>query len=396
MTREFERSTRLGEQMRRLLADLIRRELDDPRLGLSEHHRTSASPATSRTRRSISVCSAGTKTWVRRRSSLTRAAGRLRGELARTMTARTVPALEFLYDASLAEGARMDELIADGARATTSRGRDGGGGEELSAAIRISRQAVGRAWRRDVDGILLLDKPTGWTSNFALQRVKRLFRARKAGHTGSLDPLASGLLPLCLGEATKVSAFLLDADKRYPLRVVSASRRIQPMPTGRSSRRPRFLRRIATDFSVCSDRARTARSTRCRRCIRRSSTTAGASTSWRAPASRWSAQRSGSASTSLDLRELAATIPSTLEVRCSKGHVCPHPGRGTSVSGWGAAHTSPPCVVWGVGPSTVEADMLTVVELETLAQADREWRARRAPPAAGQRSRTVALTARRG
>jgi tRNA pseudouridine55 synthase len=71
------------------------------------------------------------------------------------------------------------------------------------------------AAKRDVDGVLLLDKPSGWTSNLALQRVKRLFRARKAGHTGSLDPLASGLLPLCLGEATKISAFLLDADKRY-------------------------------------------------------------------------------------------------------------------------------------------------------------------------------------
>ncbi len=69
--------------------------------------------------------------------------------------------------------------------------------------------------RRNVDGIVLLDKPTGITSNDALQIVKRLFRARKAGHTGSLDPLASGMLPVCLGEATKVSAFLLDADKRY-------------------------------------------------------------------------------------------------------------------------------------------------------------------------------------
>lgn len=69
--------------------------------------------------------------------------------------------------------------------------------------------------QRRVDGILLLDKPAGLTSNAALQVVKRLYRARKAGHTGSLDPLASGLLPLCLGEATKVSAFLLDADKHY-------------------------------------------------------------------------------------------------------------------------------------------------------------------------------------
>jgi tRNA pseudouridine55 synthase len=71
---------------------------------------------------------------------------------------------------------------------------------------------------RDVSGILLLDKPLGMTSNDALQRVKRLYQARKAGHTGSLDPLASGLLPLCFGEATKLSAYLLDADKRYWVR----------------------------------------------------------------------------------------------------------------------------------------------------------------------------------
>lgn len=68
---------------------------------------------------------------------------------------------------------------------------------------------------RDVHGVLLLDKPIGITSNTALQRVKRLFDARKAGHTGSLDPLASGLLPICLGEATKISGYLLSADKRY-------------------------------------------------------------------------------------------------------------------------------------------------------------------------------------
>lgn len=68
---------------------------------------------------------------------------------------------------------------------------------------------------RPVNGILVLDKPVGITSNAALQRVKRAFRARKAGHTGNLDPLASGLLPVCLGEATKLSAFLLDADKYY-------------------------------------------------------------------------------------------------------------------------------------------------------------------------------------
>ena len=72
---------------------------------------------------------------------------------------------------------------------------------------------------RDVQGVLLLDKPVGETSNRALQRVKWLYRAQKAGHTGSLDPLAEGLLPICFGAATKVSAFLLDADKRYSVRV---------------------------------------------------------------------------------------------------------------------------------------------------------------------------------
>ncbi|MGI9228292.1 MAG: tRNA pseudouridine(55) synthase TruB [Gammaproteobacteria bacterium] len=68
---------------------------------------------------------------------------------------------------------------------------------------------------RPVDGIVLLDKPSGITSNEALQQVKRLFQAQKAGHTGSLDKGATGLLPLCLGEATKFSAFLLEADKHY-------------------------------------------------------------------------------------------------------------------------------------------------------------------------------------
>lgn len=68
---------------------------------------------------------------------------------------------------------------------------------------------------RDLTGIVLLDKPVGIGSTQVLQRVKNLFQVRKAGHTGSLDRLASGLLPLCFGEATKVSGFLLDADKRY-------------------------------------------------------------------------------------------------------------------------------------------------------------------------------------
>ena len=69
--------------------------------------------------------------------------------------------------------------------------------------------------RRALHGVLLLDKPLGLSSNIALQKVKRLLNAEKAGHTGTLDPLASGLLPLCFGAATKFSQASLDADKRY-------------------------------------------------------------------------------------------------------------------------------------------------------------------------------------
>ena len=75
----------------------------------------------------------------------------------------------------------------------------------------MARRRKGRL----IDGILLLNKPKGGSSNHALQRVKRLYFAQKAGHTGNLDPMATGVLPICLGEATKFSQYLLDADKGY-------------------------------------------------------------------------------------------------------------------------------------------------------------------------------------
>ncbi len=80
--------------------------------------------------------------------------------------------------------------------------------------ILVTSSGTKRRWQR-VDGVLLLDKASGLTSNAALQGARRLFSAAKAGHTGTLDPLATGLLPLCFGEATKFSADLLNADKTY-------------------------------------------------------------------------------------------------------------------------------------------------------------------------------------
>lgn len=139
---------------------------------------------------------------------------------------------------------------------------------------------------RDVHGIVLLDKRLGVSSNQALQEVKRLFNANKAGHTGALDPLATGLLPLCFGEATKVSALMLDDDKRYLVTLQlgvmtdtgdSEGKVIAEMPV------PAFdnvrLRDCLADLS--------ARSNKCRRCIPRLSTKARNCTSWLGKARPW-------------------------------------------------------------------------------------------------------------
>jgi tRNA pseudouridine55 synthase len=89
------------------------------------------------------------------------------------------------------------------------------GGAASGPAEPAPRRPLERVPRRPLHGVLLLDKPLGWSSNDALQKVKGMLRAEKAGHTGTLDPLATGLLPLCFGAATKFSQASLDADKRY-------------------------------------------------------------------------------------------------------------------------------------------------------------------------------------
>lgn len=85
----------------------------------------------------------------------------------------------------------------------------------MNARVKAPRREAVKIPRRRLDGVLLLDKSLGLSSNHALQAARRLYRAEKAGHTGTLDPLATGLLPLCFGEATKFSGELLNADKRY-------------------------------------------------------------------------------------------------------------------------------------------------------------------------------------
>lgn len=85
--------------------------------------------------------------------------------------------------------------------------------------VQITKKWMNKQYQ-EIDGILLLDKPQGFTSNAVLQKVRHLFQAKKAGHTGTLDPLATGMLPICFGEATKFSQYVLDADKAYTVTAV--------------------------------------------------------------------------------------------------------------------------------------------------------------------------------
>jgi tRNA pseudouridine55 synthase len=125
---------------------------------------------------------------------------------------------------------------------------------------------MSRTPRRPVHGVLLLDKPLGWTSNDALQKAKGLLRALKAGHTGTLDPLATGLLPLCFGAATKFSQVSLDADKRYRATLKLGERSSTLDGEGEiAAGSPPAFDRAALD-AAC---ARFTGPISCRRCIRR-------------------------------------------------------------------------------------------------------------------------------
>jgi len=204
-----------------------------------------------------------------------------------------------------------------------------------------------RSRGRDVDGIVLLDKPVGLSSNDALQRAKRLFMARKAGHTGSLDRLASGLLPICLGEATKISGVLLNADKHY-LATFRLGRRtttgdaegevVEERPVEGITRRE--VEQALARFLGAIDQVPPMHSA--------SSTRASRSTSWPTAASRWSARRGAwSSMPSTSSRSTGATSRSRSGAR--KGPTCAR-WRKTSARCWGAGRTSPPCVESGPDP----------------------------------------------
>lgn len=120
----------------------------------------------------------------------------------------------------------------------------------------------------NVHGIILLDKRLGVSSNKALQEVRRLFNANKAGHTGSLDPLATGLLPLCFGEATKVSALMLDDDKRYQVTMKLGVMTDTGDAEGQVIETKPVPNSLSNKFSIASQSSWDCKH-RCRRCIQR-------------------------------------------------------------------------------------------------------------------------------
>jgi ribosome-binding factor A len=201
------RSFRVADQIQRDVAELIR-ELKDPRIGMVTINSVEVSPDYAHAKVFFSV--------------LMGDAGRVRegAERGRRLPAQrpvqapaihTVPTLHFQFDRTTERAADLSALIAGQ--------RDAGQGRrETPSALRPVRGAASGphpAAPLRLHGVLLLDKPLGWTSNDALQKAKGMLRAEKAGHTGTLDPLATGLLPLCFGAATKFSQVSLDADKRY-------------------------------------------------------------------------------------------------------------------------------------------------------------------------------------
>ncbi|KAG1716439.1 hypothetical protein ID866_714 [Astraeus odoratus] len=192
MAKEFGRPQRVAQEMQKEIALILQREIKDPRIGMMT---TVSGVEMSRDLAYAKVFvtflndqdEAAVKNGIK---ALQEASGFIRSLLGKAMRLRIVPELTFFYDNSLVEGMRMSNLQGG----LMSRPRRRG---------------------RDVHGVLLLDKPQGASSNDVLQKVKRIYNANRAGHTGALDPLATGMLPICLGEATKFSQYLLDSDKRY-------------------------------------------------------------------------------------------------------------------------------------------------------------------------------------
>jgi ribosome-binding factor A len=295
------RPRRVAEQIRQELADIVMREMKDPRVAGVSFTAVEVTRDLEHAKVWFTVFGKDHEAALQ---GLAHAAGFLRSELAQRMS-----------HAHRAQAHLPLRRVGGTGRPPVPPHRPGGGGRPQTPPD-PSRTNPRGTMKRKVDGVLLLDKPLGLTSNAALQKAKRLYRAEKAGHTGTLDPFATGLLPLCLGEATKFSQFLLDADKVYLAEVKFGMRTSSGDLDGDviATRpvdlwKPRCARRW---------RASRARSSRCRPCIPPSSTRGAPSTNTPARASRSNARRAGWWSMNWTLEAFSGDA-CTLRVHSGKG-----------------------------------------------------------------------------
>ncbi len=209
------RNQRIESEIQRVLSALIAREVKDPRVGNVTI--TAVTMLKDKSAAKIFFTPfASVNPPEQVRIGLTHAGGFLRGELGRRLGLRHAPRLEFLYDDTVEGAAHLTGLIEKAVAGDRAHGSDAPAeGADATPPTATSR-AADPAHRLSMhSGVLLLDKPLGLSSNAALQRVRSLFGREKAGHVGSLDPLATGMLPICLGEATKIAGDILSGRKCY-------------------------------------------------------------------------------------------------------------------------------------------------------------------------------------
>jgi tRNA pseudouridine(55) synthase len=225
--RPSQRQLRAGELIRHALVDILREEeLADPALqGVSVHGVGGADEPRPQARHLLRRAPGGRRRRSSARSAvavvdikeviagLNRGAKFLRGRLGKLIDMKFTPDLKFLHDESFNSAAYMDRLFDDPRVQQDVRRLSDVADEDdqMGTRLGMARRKKGDA----VSGWICLDKPYDLTSTSAVSRVRRAFNAQKAGHAGTLDPLATGILPLALGEATKTVPFLMDADKAY-------------------------------------------------------------------------------------------------------------------------------------------------------------------------------------